>query len=350
MSIRTFPLVTATIVCWNHSSHLNRCIGSLRAQDYPALEIIVVDNASTDNSREILSGMSNVRLILNDENRGFSISQNIAIAAAKGEWILCLNPDTRLEMNFVSELVKAGSLHDRIGMVCPKILRMRKDGSTSQPPLLDSTGCYFTSVLRHHDRGSQQPDNGQYNTPEYVFGYTGAAVLFRRAMIDDISVEGEFMDEDFFFYREDADLSWRANLLGWQCLYTPYAVGYHVRTVFEDNRADLNSRVNMHSTKNRFLMRIKNIQPAVYVKVLIPTTIRDLGILGYVIFKERTSVPGLIWIFKNWRKMWAKRQWIQKRVRVPASEIASWFSYEPVSKPLENKCLTELAKGPVSVL
>lgn len=312
------------------------------------MEVIFVDNRSTDGSREFLASMPDVHLIENSDNLGFSAAQNRGIAAATGEWILCLNPDTRLEPTFISELVRAGSLDPRIGIVCPKILRMRQDGTTDDPPLIDSAGCYFTPWLRHHDRGSQQPDHGQFDTPEFVFGYTGAAVLFRRLMIEDISVDGEFMDEDFFFYREDADLSWRAQLLGWNCVYTPFAVAYHVRTVFEHNRTAVSAGVNLHSTKNRFLMRIKNITGRVYWKVLLPTTTRDVAILAWVLLRERSSIPGLLWVFRNWKKMWHKRQLIQSRIRVPSTEIASWFCYEPTAKPLSDHYRSQLTTTSIS--
>ena len=339
------PLVSVVVVCTNDLRHLPRCIDSLRSQQYECLEFIFLDNASTDGSREFLSSFPDIRLILNATNLGFSAAQNRGIAAASGEWILCLNPDTRLEPTFVTELVRAGSLDASIGIVCPKIRRMSADGATSDPPILDSTGCYFTPWLRHHDRGSQQPDLGQYDAPALVIGYTGAAALFRKHMIVDVSIDGEFMDEDFFFYREDADVSWRAQLLGWRCIYTPYAIAYHVRTVFEHNRQHLSPTVNLHSTKNRFLMRIKNITPYIYLRVLIPATLRDLAILAYVVTKERTSLPGLWWIVRNWRRMWAKRRSIQRRARTSSMEMASWFSTEPVAKPLPSFWASQLEAG-----
>jgi GT2 family glycosyltransferase len=87
--------------------------------------------------------------------------------------------------------------------------------------VVDSTGIYFNPMLRHLDRGSQEVDNGHYLQYEYVFGATAAAALYRRAMIEDISLDGEFFDSDFFVYREDADVAWRAQLMGWKCLYAP---------------------------------------------------------------------------------------------------------------------------------
>jgi len=83
-------------------------------------------------------------------------------------------------------------------------------------------------------------------------------------MIEDVSLGGEFFDPDFFVYREDADVAWRAQLMGWRCLYTPHARGYHVRSVLPGNRRALPGIINMHSVKNRFLMRIKNMTGDLY--------------------------------------------------------------------------------------
>jgi GT2 family glycosyltransferase len=80
--------------------------------------------------------------------------------------------------------------------------------------VIDSTGIYFLRNLRHLDRGEGEIGSGQYDRPEYVMGATGAAALYRRKMVEDVSVEEEFFDGDFFAYREDADVAWRAQLLG----------------------------------------------------------------------------------------------------------------------------------------
>ncbi len=119
----------------------------------------------------------------------------------------------------------------KVGTVCGKLLTIRATFDLPDKQLVDSTGIYFTPMLRHLDRGSQEVDNGHYLNFEYVFGATAAAALYRREMIEDISISGEFFDPDFFVYREDADVAWRAQLMSWRCLYTPLARGYHVRAV-----------------------------------------------------------------------------------------------------------------------
>src|ERR1044071_5783653 len=90
-----------------------------------------------------------------------------------------------------------------------------------------------------------------------------------------ISLDGEFFDSDFFVYREDADVAWRAQLMGWNCIYAPLARGYHVRNVLPGNRRALPPEINMHSVKNRFLMRIKNISPDLYRRNWFSITVRS---------------------------------------------------------------------------
>jgi GT2 family glycosyltransferase len=125
----------------------------------------------------------------------------------------------------------AGEANPYIGTVCGKLLRWKPGQEPERTQVIDSTGIYFLRNLRHLDRGEGEINSGQYDRPEYVMGATGAAALYRRKMVEDVSVEGEYFDEDFFAYREDADVAWRVQLLGWSCLYTPAAVAWDVRRV-----------------------------------------------------------------------------------------------------------------------
>jgi GT2 family glycosyltransferase len=235
--------------------------------------------------------------------------------------------------NFIQALVDAGELDRKIGTVCGKLLAIRASFDLPEIQLIDSTGIYFTPMLRHLDRGSQQVDNGHYTNFEYVFGATAAAALYRREMIDDISIQGEFFDPDFFVYREDADVAWRAQLLGWRCIYTPLARGYHVRNVLPGNRHALPPAINMHSVKNRFLMRIKNMTSDLYRRNWASITGRDLVVIGACILREHSSLKAFVYLFRNWRRVVVKRREIMKRRRVKDDYIASWFSFEPVSRP-----------------
>ena len=109
--------------------------------------------------------------------------------------------------DFVARLVEAGAAHPEAGSICGKLLRWDPVSEPHQTRSIDSTGIYFTRNMRHLDRGAEEIDHGQFDRAQYVFGATGAAAMFRRSFVEAVSVDGEFFDEDFFSYREDADLA-----------------------------------------------------------------------------------------------------------------------------------------------
>ena len=331
--------VAVTIVTFNSGRYIAQCLEHVCAQDYRELEIIVVDNDSADDTGTVLRGFEQrhgFRIFYNRENNGFAGGQNQAIAAAHhADWVLTLNPDVRLTPGFISALVRAGETSTEIGSVSGKLLAVTPEFEPFPKPLLDSTGIFFTPNLRHLDRGSRVPDRGQYDCPAYIIGGTGAACLYRATMIRDISVFGEFFDEDFFAYREDADVAWRAQLLGWKCLYTPEAVASHVRTVVPENRSSLAAVINMHSVKNRWLLRIKNTTPALYRRFWLPITVRDIVVVAACFLHEHSSLEAFSRTAKLWKRTWRKRREIMKRKRADDRYIASWFANQPVSYPAD---------------
>jgi GT2 family glycosyltransferase len=331
-------VVSVTIVTYNSGRFIKRCLESVLAQRYRNYEVIVIDNASTDGTIDILEQFeARCRIIYNDENIGFAAAQNQAIRISSGDWVLTLNPDVLLLPNFIQALVDAGTSDPGVGTVCGKLLAILATFDLPDKPLVDSTGIYFTPMLRHLDRGSQEVDNGHYVKHEYVFGATAAAALYRREMIDDVSIDDEFFDSDFFVYREDADVSWRSQLMGWKCIYTPHARGYHVRNVLPGNRRALPAVINMHSVKNRFLMRLKNMTGDLYRRNWFAITARDLLVIGCCIVWEHSSLKALWYVVSNWKRIIEKRRAIMARRRVSDDYIASWFAYDPVSHPARIK-------------
>jgi GT2 family glycosyltransferase len=323
-------LVAIAIVTYNSASFIRRCLEYVFEQDYSPYEVIVIDNASQDATRGILRDFeSRIRAIYNRENVGFAAGQNQAIALTQAAWILTLNPDTRLARDFLSRLVEAGEADPSAGSVCGKLLAMSPDFEPLSEPVFDSTGIYFTPNQRHFDRGSRQPDRGQYEHAEYVFGATGAACLYRRAMIEDISIDGEFFDPDFFAYREDADVAWRAQLLGWKCLYTPLARAYHVRSVLPENRRSVSPVVNMHSVKNRWLLRIKNMTGPLYRRYWLAITWRDLLVVAGCLLREFSSLKAFLLLARAWPRAWKKRRIIMQRRRVSDDALFGWFRSTP---------------------
>jgi GT2 family glycosyltransferase len=317
---------------------LEACLDSVFQQDHPRVEIIVIDNASTDKTREILGRAEHrARIVYNNRNSGFAAAQNQAISLARGDWVLSLNPDVVLSRDFISKLAAAGETEPAIGTVCGKLLRLLPQQSEGRTPIIDSTGIYFLKNLRHLDRGSDEVDRGQYERQEYVIGATGAAALYRRAMIEDVSVAGEFFDEDFFVYREDADVAWRAQLMGWKCLYTPAAVAWHVRRVTPERFKDLPDLINRHSIKNRFLMRAKNLSLPGYMRLFGPIALRDLLIFGYCLLFRPRLLTGLKVLWAHRKSIREKRLWIQTRRRISEAKMTEWFCNRPRSFPADTR-------------
>lgn len=318
--------VSVVLITFNSAAYLPRCLSGIQRQTVPDLELIVVDNATADGSLGVISSSSvRARVLRNEANRGFAAAANQGIGASTGELVMLLNPDVYLEPDYIGalrdELVKRGG---RWGAATGKLLRGK--GSSIEPTtIIDSKGIRMTRSGRHLDIDNGEPDRDEAPDPVEVFGVSGAAALYRRDFLDDTAVDGEIFDEDFFAYREDADLAWRGRLLGWRALYIPAARAYHVRRVTPEVRGSLPPELNFHSVKNRFLLRIKNEGSHLALRNAPFELARDLAVLGATLTVERSSFPAWGWLWRNRHRIRRKRETIQQRRRVSDRELTRWF-------------------------
>jgi len=324
--------VLVSIVTYNSARHLQSCFESLRGQKYRDFTVSLWDNASTDDTPAIIARHRDVLgfAFFSDHNLGFCAAHNRLIAPTSLDYVLVLNPDVVLDPLFLEILVREMDRDLRAGSATGKLLRPQ---AASDPACIDTAGIYMTPNQRHLDRGSGEIDTGQYERHEYVFGASGAAALYRRAMLEDVRSGAEYFDESFFAYREDVDLAWRAQWMGWPCLYVPEAKGYHARSVLPENRGVLSAAINMHSFKNRFLLRLKNMDLGTYARFFIPITLRDAAAVAYVLAREWSSLPGIALLLRASPRAWASRKSMKTRRRASAGEIRAWFSYRPVARP-----------------
>jgi GT2 family glycosyltransferase len=303
--------VSLILVTWNSARFLPRCLDGIAQQSFLDLELIAVDNGSADDSVAIVrTRFPDATILQNTANEGFSRAVNQGIARASGEFVQLVNPDAFLEPEYVAKLVEALEAEE-FGSATGKLLRA--DGSG-----VDSKGIQMTRTGRHFDI-----EEGEERE---VFGVSGAAAMHRMSFIRDVTLsDGQFLDEDFFTYREDADVAWRGQLFGWRAAYVPEAVGWHVRTVTPEKRRELPAFINMHSVKNRFMMRMKNEGPYLALRNAPFELARDLVIIAAVLTIERSSLPAFPWLWRNRKRIFAKRREIQRRRRVSDRALARWF-------------------------
>jgi GT2 family glycosyltransferase len=305
------------IVTFNSAQDIAACIQGLQSQTFRAFEIHVWDNASSDNTVAVLRGIG-IEPERSRSNRGFAAAHNELIGRHIAEYVLVLNPDAIPRADFIEKLVAAMDLRSDAASATGKLLRL--DGFT-----IDSTGIVMLRNQRHLDRGAGEPDLGQYDKAEDVFGASGAAALYRVQALKETALEGQYFDEDFFAYREDADLAWRLRLMGWSAIYVPDAVALHRRRVTPERRGQLPALINYHSVKNRFLLRLNNITPSLYRRDFWRISARDASVIGYVLIREWRSIPALWYVIRNFRRLWRKRRLIQSRIRIESPELERWF-------------------------
>lgn len=352
------PLIVVHIVTFGHAATIAACLKSVLLQRKDVrLQLLVTDNHSPDNTvevirevinQEISSGspatdptqLSSIELVENDKNLGFSLAHNHGLQTALqrgAQYVLVLNPDVRLEESALARLVNALRKDPLAGTACPKLFRADSNLQPVMPKTLDASGMYITKELRHFDRGSEQHDHGQYDEEAYVFGGSGACLLLKREFILDAALGNtplELFDNSFFAYREDADLAWRGTLLGWRCRYVPSAIGHHQRVVLPERRAKLSPRLNALGVQNRFLLQLNNFSLSNNASCLLPTSLRNIVVLGAVLLKERTSLPALRQVLRFSPKALRQHRALLKRQRITPGEAAFWFQRTPTTLPI----------------
>lgn len=312
--------VSAIILNYNGVKFIEACLTSVSRQDYPDLDITVVDNASTDASPDIVRSRFPVaRLMVCSDNLGFSAGMNRGIAATAGDYVLLLNPDVTLERDYVSKLVALLEKHPKAGAATGKIYRM----GAENPPVIDSTGHVIYKNRLLSDRGENTPDEGQYDVEEEVFGVCAGMGLYRRAMLEDVKEGDEYFDETFFMFLEDVDLNWRARSRGWSSFYTPLAIARHHRGGIAKRSTVL---VEKHNYKNRYLVLLKNDSLFGGVMSVHHFLITDTLKTGKLLLRCPAALLGWLDVWRALPRTLAKRRQIRRRRKVSPRQLEKrWF-------------------------
>jgi GT2 family glycosyltransferase len=233
------PSVSVVVVTWQGAYLLAECLDSLARQTLPH-DVIVVDNASTDATPEVLGRYPNVRVVRTERNLGFAGGAELGLRAARSEFVAFLNNDATAEPDWLAVLLSGFTADPRIAAVTSLMLL-----AGSNPPVVNNAGVVLLPTLYGADRAAGA-DPAAVATPTEVFGFSGGAALLRAAPARAV---GGFPVR-FFLYYEDTDLSWRLRLAGWSIRYEPSAVVHHRHAASSDVSSALFA---FHNERNRLL-------------------------------------------------------------------------------------------------
>lgn len=211
--------VSIVIPNWNGKHLLKVCLSSLKKQTFKDMEIVVVDNGSTDGSADYIKRyFAEVKIVPLDKNYGFAKAVNEGIKNSKGKYVVLINNDAEVEKSCLEYLIKAIKSHKKVGFVATKMLNFynRK--------IIDSAGDYIDNVGHANNIGMGEKDSEKYNVPGYTFLVTGGGSIFRREVFERVG----FFDEDYFAYFEDVDLCLRSQMQGFKGWFEPKAKIYHI--------------------------------------------------------------------------------------------------------------------------
>lgn len=304
--------VSVHIVTFNSEGDIQECLNAVIAQTYPVQQIVVVDNHSSDRTLEKVFSMEaalqdKLIVIPNEENTGFAPGHNQAIAATDSEYVLVLNPDVTLDPRYIEILVDYLELHPEVGSATGKLLLK------SNPEVVDSTGLVMNKACRAFDRGAGESAS-LWSDSGLVFGVSGAAAFYSRKMIEDISIDGEFFDSDFFAYKEDVDVAWRAQILGWKSFYHSEAIGYHARGWKKGSRHRQPLFIRRASYINRYKMMYKNGNRRRWFQCLFHLIPYEVASNAYFILREPKVLGAWKSFGREFKRLKSKRKAIVAKI------------------------------------
>lgn len=300
---------------------LRDCLNSIFKSSFKNFEVVVVDNASSDGSRDmVVSDFPQVRKIQLSENRGYAGGCNVGIRETESDFVLLLNDDTVLEPEAIESLVKTLEADPEAAAAQPKLLNIKDkthfDYSGGSGGLIDIFGYPFafgrTFMVMEEDRG-------QYDHPSQIFWACGTAAILRRSALNEVGL----LDEDFFAHMEEVDLAWRLHLAGYNLVRVPEAIVYH----YSGNTLPNTEKWKMYlNHRNSIVCLLKNYSIRQLVWILPIRIILEWGTIvfsflrgdfrrGPAALKVQFQLPALIY------RLVPKRKQVQKTRRRPDLQV-----------------------------
>lgn len=308
------PLVSVIVVNWNGGDVFKKCLKTLSQMDYPNWELIIVDNASSDNSDREYKNYKKLakitKLIKNKLNVGFAPANNQALAYCKGQYLLLLNNDTTVPPTLLDRLVQKMESDKTLGVIQPKIYIMDKNKH------LDNAGSFLTKIGFLSHWGFLEKDSKKYSLEKEIFSAKGACFLTRQELVKKIGL----FDKDYFSYFEESDFCWRVWLIGFRVIYYPEVSIKH-KLGFTIKRVGV-SDLNYHYYKNRICSLLKNLNTLnLFVILPIHLTI-SLGIASVFALRGSFENSTLILRAISWNVV-NLNETLRKRMKVQSTRVVS---------------------------
>jgi GT2 family glycosyltransferase len=275
---------------------------------------IVVDNASGDTTGEVAERFGVQRLRL-ERRVPYTEAMNAGLRLMWTDAVALLQADTFIAPGYRARCLEALS-EPGVGSVAPKLLRATGPHLGERLPVLDAAGMSVDRRRKNSLVGHGSPQD-TYTTAAEAFGADGAAAMYRRQALDDCTIDGEVFDENMPGWGCDADLAWRARVLGWRARYEPRAVVHHIRAYSPTTRSRMSPRDRRTQFRNRYLMIAKNDSLADLVRDAGPLLLYELLALGYALLRERELLGGYVDAARRLPGALRRRRLIQAR-RAPA--------------------------------
>lgn len=357
------PKISIIIIHYNTPQYLESCLNAILAQTYKNIEIIFIDNNSPDKSglklvRDKYGYLKNLKIVANEENLGYAKAGNQGIRMAlrqfgaqpepqraeqaeapfpsitPSDYVVITNPDIIYTTTYFEKIVARMEQDKKIAAITGKVYKYDFD-RMQETNIIDTVGLFAYKNRRVIDDGQGIIDEGQFDEECEVFGVSGACPLYRREALEDVKILDEYLDEDFFMYKEDVDISWRFLLYGWKNLYYPKAVAYHgrgtgiYRRFFNreilENRKRLSKFQKHYSFKNQYLMETKNkLWGNTFINI-IPIIFKKLATTLYISVREPYLWKSYIAYLRQLPRALAKRKIIMEKKKISAGEMEKWF-------------------------
>ncbi len=317
------PKVSIIILNWNGLKDTIGCLDSLKKITYPNYEVILVDNGSKGNEADVLEEKYKgyIKVIKNKENLGFAEGNNVGFREVmkKGvsEYILALNNDTLVEPDFLNKLVECAIRHTQAGSIQPKMV------FSWNPQFIDSAGHLYSKNSLAFNRGAYELVD-KYNDEDEIISCCAGACLYKKEALEDIKINNEYFDKDFFTSYEDVDLGFRLQWSGWKSWYCPKAVVYHKRGATTGIRSPF---IIYYFARNQVWTFFKNFPNNFLLKNFLWFFIAELTQVGLNLLRKKPIIlKAKFDAYKNLGKILNKKKQIKKTVDF--SEIEKWLIFK----------------------